>query len=149
MSRSLFARSIPMLIALLAISVVGMSRGYAADPAQVTATASMSWTLPTTDTLGGQLAGTNALKKVQVFISPNSIPDAGATPTLELGPAATTYQYQGVVPNGSTLYFRVAACNDVCSSLSAQATKAFIVSVPNAPTGLQVTVTVNLNQVAP
>lgn len=117
-----------------------------AQAQQVTAEASVSWTLPTTDTLGDPLTGDSALQKVQVLVSTSSIPDSGAGATvIELTGTPATYEYSTQVPNGSTLYFRVAACNAICSVLSNQATKAIRVSVPGVPTGVTVTLRVVLD----
>lgn len=113
----------------------------------VTAEANVTWTLPTTDTLGDPLTGANALTKVQLYVSTSPITDETTLPPIELPPGATTYTYEQSVPNGSTLYFRVRACNAMCSALSEdtpQSRKQIRVSVPNVPTGVTVTVRVNL-----
>lgn len=131
------------LLAIVLIAAIGAARAQSVE-----AQADLSWTLPTTDTLGDPLTGASALTKVQVFASLSAIPDTGATPLVELAAGATAYDYQGEVPNGSTLYFRVAACNALCSALSPQATKEVRVSVPGVPTGVTITLKVNL-QVQP
>lgn len=136
----------PLILFLLAIVLAGLV-GHARAQS-VEALADVSWTLPTTDTLGDPLTGASALTKVQVFASTTAIPEIGATPIVELPAGAKTYAYQGEVPNGSTLYFRVAACNALCSALSPQATKEVRVSVPGVPTGVTITLRVNL-QVQP
>ena len=113
----------------------------------VTAEANVSWTLPTTDTLGQPLTGDRALTKVQLYVSTSPITDDTTVTPIDLPPGATTYVYEQAVPNGSTLYFRVRACNQICSALSEdtpQSRKQIRVSVPNVPTGVTVTLKVNL-----
>ena len=116
-----------------------------AAPSSVSAEADLSWTLPTTDTLGQPLIGDRALQKIQVFVGTEPIPDVGATPAFELPAGSTTFVYTGAVPNGSTLHFRLAACSALCSSLTGTVTKEIRVSVPTVPTGVTVTLRVNLN----
>src|SRR5690606_32591165 len=118
-----------------------------ANAQTVTAEADVSWTLPTTDTLGGPLTGSNALTKVQLYVSTSPIADDTTMTPIELAPGATTYTYEQAVPNGSTLYFRLRACNQTCSGLSEdtpESRKEIRVSVPNVPTGVTVTLRGNL-----
>lgn len=110
----------------------------------VTAEANVSWTLPTTDTLGGPLTGESALQRVELYVSTSPIADDTTMTPIELAPGATTYAYEQAVPNGSTLYFRLRACNARCSGFSSEASKEIRVSVPNVPTGVTVTLRVNL-----
>lgn len=113
----------------------------------VTAEANVTWTLPTTDTLGAPLTGENALQRVELYVSTSPIADDTTITPIELPPGATTYVYEQAVPNGSTLYFRLRACNQICSALSEdtpQSRKQIRVSVPNVPTGVTVTLRVNL-----
>ena len=113
----------------------------------VTAEADVQWTLPTTDTLGAPLTGENALQRVELYVSTSPIADDTTITPIELPPGATTYTYEQSVPNGSTLYFRARACNTMCSALSddtPQSRKEIRVSVPNVPTGVTVTLRVNL-----
>ena len=116
-----------------------------ANAQTVTAEADVSWTLPTTDTLGGPLTGSNALTKVQLYVSTSPIADDTTMTPIELAPGATTYAYEQAVPNGSTVYVRLKACNAVCSGFSSEASKEIRVSVPNVPTGVTVTLRVNLS----
>lgn len=114
----------------------------------VTAEAVVSWTLPTTDTLGAPLTGENALQRVELYVSTSPIADDTTITPIELPPGATTYTYEQAVPNGSTLYFRARACNAVCSELSADTPQSRVqvrVSVPNVPTDVTVTLRVNLS----
>jgi len=145
----LFARSVSLrwgVIAILAavLACVGIRL---AEAQTVTAEANISWTLPTTDTLGQPLTGDRALRKVQLYVSTSPITDDTTVTPIDLPPGATTYTYEQSVPNGSTLYFRVRACNAMCSALSEdtpQSRKQIRVSVPNVPTGVTVTLKVNL-----
>lgn len=119
-----------------------------ADAQTVGAEADVTWTLPTTDTLGGPLTGANALTKVQLYVSTSPIADDTTLTPIDLAPNAATYAYEQAVPNGTTLYFRVRACSQVCSALSAdtpQSRKEVRVSLPNVPTGVTVTLRVNLS----
>lgn len=150
----LFARSVALrwgVIAILAavLACVGIRLAVAQT---VTAEANVTWTLPTTDTLGQPLTGDRALTKVQLYVSTSPIADDTTVTPIELPPGATTYTYEQSVPNGSTLYFRVRACNAMCSALSEdtpQSRKQIRVSVPNVPTGVTVTLKVNLSITEP
>lgn len=117
-----------------------------AQTAAVTAVSPVTFTPPTTDTLGAPLTGASALIKSQLFVGTATIPDTAVTPTVDnISPSATSVTYTTTVPNGSTLFFRLRSCNAICSALSAQVSKPIAVSVPNAPTGVGVTVTVTVN----
>ncbi|HEU4603425.1 MAG TPA: hypothetical protein VFS24_15735 [Steroidobacteraceae bacterium] len=145
----LFARSVALrwgVIAILAavLACVGIRL---AEAQTVTAEANVTWTLPTTDTLGQPLTGDRALTKLQLYVSTSPIADDTTITPIELPPGTTTYVYEQAVPNGSTLYFRLRACNQICSALSEdtpQSRKQIRVSVPNVPTGVTVTLKVNL-----
>src|SRR5690554_2931746 len=65
----------------------------------VTAEANVSWTLPTTDTLGQPLTGDRALTRVQLYVSTSPIADDTTVTPIELPPGATTYAYEQAVPN--------------------------------------------------
>lgn len=104
-----------------------------------------SWVNPTTASDGTALTGTQALTKIQVFLSSASIPDLSTmVPTLELGPGATTGTVTLTVPNHSTLYFRVKACNSAgCGAFSNQSTKPVDVNaVPGIATSVTFTITI-------
>lgn len=131
---------IAMLIALCVTAKAGAQT--------VTAEATVSWTLPATDTLGDPLTGEHALQKIRLYVSTSPIEVGTTIVPIELPPVAQSFAYESEVPNGSTLYFRVDACNAICSGLSNQATKEIRVSVPNVPTGVTVSVRVNLNVTA-
>src|SRR5690606_36756780 len=93
------------------------------------------------------LTGENALQRVELYVSTSPIADDTTITPIDLPPGATTYTYEQSVPNGSTLYFRARACNTMCSALSddtPQSRKEIRVSVPNVPTGVTVTLRVNL-----
>lgn len=144
MSTRTFTR---VLIALACITVLALFARHAdaQTQPQVQAQAALSWTMPTTDTLGNPLTGANALQRVWVFASTSPITEANlGAPAADLPGTATSYQYTATVPNGSTLHFRLKACNAQCSALSNQATKQVAVSIPNVPTGVSVTVTVTI-----
>lgn len=121
--------------------------GHAYTQANVPVSAVVSWTLPTMTADGSPLTGGNALTAVQVFASSTAIADGSTVqPTATLAPTAATWTYTTTAPNGSTLYFRAKACNvGGCSPFSNQATKAVTVSVPGAPAGVAVTVSVVVN----
>jgi hypothetical protein len=116
----------------------------AQTPPPVPASAVLSWTLPTTALDGTVLTGPQALSEVQVFAATSAIPNASLTqPVAKLPGTATTYTYTTTAPNGSSLFFRVKACNvGGCSDFSNEAVKRITVSVPGAPSGVAVTVTV-------
>lgn len=135
-------------LALMVASLIAMALLASPSHAQtVTAEADVTWTLPTHDTLGGPLTGENALQRVELYVSTSPIADDTTITPIDLPPGATTYTYEQLVPNGSTLYFRARACNTMCSALSddtPQSRKEIRVSVPNVPTGVTVTLRVNL-----
>ena len=113
----------------------------------VTAEADVQWTLPTTDTLGDPLTGENALQRILLYVSTSPITEDTEITPIELPPGATNHAYEQAVPNGSTLYFRLRACNAMCSALTEdtpESRKEIRVSVPNVPTGVTVTLRVNL-----
>lgn len=120
------------------------SCAHAQSPPNVPVTAAVNWTLPTLATDGSALTGPQALTKLQLFVAPATIPiNVGGSPTVELPPAATSHAYSTTAPNGSTLFFRLRACNaGGCSALSNEATKTIQVAVPGVPTGVGVTVTI-------
>lgn len=122
--------------------VIGTANAQA--PANVPVTALLSWNLPTATTAGEPLTGGNALTAVQVFASATAIADGSTVqPTATLAATATQWTYSTTEPNGSTLYFRVKACNvGGCSGFSPQATKAVRVNLPGAPDGVTVAVSV-------
>lgn len=110
---------------------------------------SITWVNPTTDANGQALsvANGNALTKLQVFVSSAPITDTStAAPFAELtvsGTAAASYTYTAAA--GSTVYARIRACNaNACSVFSNQGSKLvpFPPAAPNAPTGVQITITV-------
>jgi len=132
------------LVALLLLPIASI-----AQTANVPVTAILSWNNPTTDTAGGPLTGAAALTKVQIFASGAAIADASTIlPVQELtatapGVVPNTFTHSTTAANGSTLYFRIKACNiGGCSNFSAQATKVVRVTTPTAPDGLNVAVTV-------
>ncbi len=81
---------------------------------------------------------------MQVYGDTAPIPPDATNPIVELPPAATTYEWEGEVVNGSTLYFRLRACNELCSAMSNEAFREIRISVPNVPTGITINVRVNL-----
>lgn len=127
--------------AMLTLCLVNIAQAQTAQR-----TVNISWTLPTSAADGTPLTGTQALTKVQVFLSTASIPDTTTmVPTAELtsGSATTTVQNFSV-PVGGTLYARIKTCNvQGCSPLSTEATKPFPPAVPGVPTNVQITVVFN------
>lgn len=135
--------TLAVLLGCLALAMCDSAHAQEAVEAEAT----VNWTLPTTDTLGQPLEGDRALRRVLLYVSTSPIVDAASITPIDLGPGDTTYVYERSVPNGSTLYFRVAACNAICSGLSEdtpESRKEIRVSVPNVPTGVTVTLRVNL-----
>lgn len=130
-----------IVLCLFALFVVDEAN---AQTQNISAEARLSWVLPTTATDGTPLTGANALTKLQVFAATAPIADtSAAAPTAELSGTATTWTYTTTVPNGSTLYFRVKACNAAaCGPFSNEANKLVKIVIPGAATGLTVTVTV-------
>lgn len=131
------------VIAILA-AVLSCTWMRLAEAQTVTAEANIAWTLPTHDTLGHPLSADNALKQVKLYVSTSPITDETTLPAIDLPPVAQSFAYESAVPNGSTLYVRVRACNSLCSAMSEQVTKEIRVSVPGIPTGVTVTLQVNL-----
>lgn len=138
-------RRLSIIIVLL---VLAGFAGAAMAQDHVTVEVDLEWVLPTTDTLGEPLTGINALQKVQVYGDTQPIPADATQPIIELPPAATTYEWEGEVANGSTLYFRLRACNDLCSAMSNEAFREVRISVPDVPTGITIQVRVNLQLTA-
>lgn len=133
---------------LLMISILALVAAPAfAAGESVSGDAKVSFTAPTTDTNGAALTGANSLVKFQLFASNATIPDGSSlAPVVDnVSPAATSISYTFTAPNGSTQFFRVKACSTVCSLFSGQVSKQIAVSVPNAPTGVNVTVTVTVS----
>lgn len=120
----------------------------AAQSTPVPASASLSWTLPTTALDDSPLTGPQALTKVQIFASSSPIADAFiGQPVAEIAGDATRYAHTATVPNGSTLYFRVKACNVAgCSPMSQQASKVIQVAAPGSPGNVTVTITLVIQQ---
>jgi hypothetical protein len=123
-----------------------------AQTAPIDASANLHWVNATQGCVGTvctyPLTGADALTKVQVFaaIAPISATTT-ATPTAELPPTATAFTYTVSVTNGSTLYFRVRDCSQVCGEFGDQVTKLVQVIVPGKPTGVTVTVSVTVSVV--
>jgi hypothetical protein len=115
-----------------------------AQAGTVPVTAVLTWQLPTTASDGSAPTGALALTQMQVFASTNAIADtSAATATAALAGNATTYTYTTTVPNGTTLHFRVKACNQGgCGPFSNEATKLVSVPTPGAPGLVQVVVTI-------
>ena len=133
------------VVCALLCAWVGMAHAQSVPP-MVPAQAAVTWTLPTVATDGTPLTGSQAITKVQGFASIAPIPDATSAPTAEIDGAPTKWQYTTTAPNGSTLYFRVRACNiGGCAALSNQATKVIKVEVPGVATGVQVTILVTVS----
>lgn len=145
-----FEKILIALVCLVGLFLIFSGRAHAQTQPPVTASAQVTWTLPTLTTDGKPLTGADALTKLQVFASPATIPDStSATPTAELGPTATSYAYTTIVPNGTTLYFRLRACIQQCGALSNEASKLIRVAIPGVATGVSVTVTVTVNIATP
>lgn len=135
-------------LAIFTLTVLALAIAQRAEAQTVTAEATVTWELPTTDTLGGPLTGANALTKVQLYVSTSPITENTTITPIDLPPVAQSFAYEQDVPNGSTLYFRLRACIEICGPLSeatAQSQKEVRVSVPNVPTGVTVTLRVNLS----
>lgn len=148
MRKSLFA------LACLALLPIG---------ANAAVNATLNWNNPTVgcSLSGGQpvspcdnvpLTGVNALTEIQVFTDTKPITgttSTSLTPT-SLAPGVTTVTVAKTVAAGSTLYFRVRACNGApghlaCSNLSNEASKVIPAGLdvkPGAPTSLQVVITI-------
>jgi len=105
------------LSALVVLLLVG-----SAVSAQVTATATIEWTNPTTTADGGPLTGSNSLTKYQIWISTTPLTTLPATPNVEFAassPLQTSYVYNGSA--GQTIYVRMKVCNSAgCSDPTVQ-----------------------------
>lgn len=114
----------------------------------VAATANVSWTPPTTNTDGSPLTD---LKEHKLYVDTVPITDATTGAPIRVPVGTSTYTYKASIPNGSTLYFRLKACNaaDVCSVFTPEVQKRVLILVPGVPTGVQVTVTVTITTGVP
>lgn len=114
--------------------------------AQVPADIRLNWTLPTTNTDGSTIpaTGTNALAKVEGWISTTAIPATPTTaPTFTLTPAGVTTTQTVSVAAGSTIRARLRACNNagLCSALSTEVS----VAAPGQPGSItNVTIAITL-----
>lgn len=146
-----------VLIALAAFASIALSSRAEAQavPAApvVPATLGASWTLPleseciseSAECIRLPLTGVNALTAIHLFVADGPIADDYAgEPTAVLGPGETQATYNGVLPNGATLYVRVKAVNSAGpSKFSGQATKLVqIVAPPGVPTNVTITLTI-------
>jgi hypothetical protein len=91
--------------------------------AQVPASIRLDWTLPTQNVDGTAIpaTGSNALARVEGWISTSAIPNAPTTPaTFTLTPVGVTTTQSISVPAGSTVRARLRACNSagLCSALT-------------------------------
>lgn len=108
------------------------------------ATATISWTAPTTAVDGSPLTGAQAITSYQVWVSTSSIPTTTTTPpTTTVTSGATTTTQTIAVAAGGSVFARVKACNGVlCSDFSAQATATVPVSPPGVPTSVTITISI-------
>jgi len=128
------------LVALLAL----FSMAAYAQSADVQAVANFKFILPVKCAFPvGAAIAQCPITKVQAFAATSPIADNSTmAPTKELGPTETSWTLTTTVPNGSTIYGRFKACAGACSAFSAQAQKSVLITVPDVPTGVEVTVTV-------
>lgn len=134
---------------LAALLVFALTIAPVAEGAETVAgSASVSWTPPTTNTDGSPLTD---LKEHKLYIDTAPITDATTVTPIRVPVGTSTYTYKASIPNGSTLYFRLKACNaaDVCSVFTPEVQKRVLILVPGVPTGVQVTVTVTITTGVP
>jgi hypothetical protein len=112
---------------VLGFAIVGFVALSTVATAQVPATVSLNWTLPTQNTDGSAIpsTGANALAKVEGWIATTAIPASPTTPaTFTLTPAGVTTTQTVSVAAGSTVRARVRTCNNagLCSVLTNEVT---------------------------
>ncbi len=108
------------------------------------ATATVSWTAPTTAVDGTALTSAQAITSYQVWVATATISaTTTAAPTATItGTATSTTQTITAAP-GALIYARVKACNSAgCSDMSTEVSKAIPVNVPNPPTNLTITLVI-------
>lgn len=107
------------------------------------ATATISWTAPTTAVDGSALTGQQAITSYQVWVSTSTIPtNTTATATATLTATQTTTTQTVAATPGSSIYARVKACNAAgCSDFTNEAKTTLPVSVPGVPTSVTITIT--------
>jgi hypothetical protein len=131
---------------LLCALMAPLARSQAAN---VDAQVRVGWTLPTVGQPGNvPLTGADALTKNQLWLRTAPIADTDATaPTVELAAGATSYTTTLTIPNGSTIYARLKSCTAKgCSTaFSVQDSRQVMVVLPNAPSGVAITVTVTIS----
>jgi len=130
----------------LLFAAILLGASLAAHSQQISGNATVTWTLPTTNTDGTAIpaTGATALTKVQIFAETATIPNnfAGA-PKTEVGPGAVTGQVTMTVSNNTTVYIRVKVYNiAVCSDFSNEATKLITIPKPGVPTTVTFTVVI-------
>jgi hypothetical protein len=108
------------------------------------ATITVNWSAPTAAADNTPLTGPQAVTSYQVWVSPSPIAaNTTAAPTATVTGSATTTTQTVTAAPGSTIYARVRACNSGgCSPLSSESSKALPVNVPNPPTNVTITVSV-------
>jgi hypothetical protein len=131
------------LVAVALAASCSVAGAQTSTPATVPASATLGWVLPTvgSDSVT-PLTGGEALTGVNIYVSTSAIPDAPTGPaTITLSAASTTTAYSATVAVGSTLHFRLAACNAFgCSALTPEVTKVVTGSTPGIPTSVTVSI---------
>ena len=143
-------------IAASLLATVAMAQTTPPPAFNVPGVVDVSWTLPThTECINPAdvdpetcarlpLTDALALTALELYVSNAPIADDYAgEPTAVLQPGLVTTQFNGVVPAGSTLYFRLKARNQFARSrFTNEVSK--VVPVPNVAPGVPVNVTVEI-----
>ncbi len=105
------------------------------------ATATVTWSNPTTAIDGSPLTGAQALTSTQIFLATSPIADTSTmvpTATVTSGTSTTQTIAASV---GQTIYVRVKSCNQWgCSAFSNQGSKVVPGSIPGMPTSVTITI---------
>ena len=157
---SIIALLLGVLAFVLLAPAAVFAQGTQPEPFAVPGVVNVNWTPPTqTECLDPAatdpatcarlpLTGELALTAIELYVAQAPIADDFAgEPTAFLEPGLTRTTYNGMVPAGSTLYFRVKARNKFASSkFSVQASKVIEVPhvAPGAPTNVTVEITIGV-----
>lgn len=135
------------LLAGLLLALISSLAVAQASP--VTATATVAWNAPVTDSGGNPLSSNpqNALTGYNIYVSTSLLTAVPATPTTTVTASSaslpTTASTAVTATVGQTLYVYVTAVNSTGQSkLSAPAT--YQVIAPNAPPGIPTSVTITV-----
>jgi hypothetical protein len=134
-------KHLPSILAFLALAVDHSALAQTTETASLT----IKWTAPTTDSNGNPLAGSvNAVTSYKVYLSTTTLSGVPTVPVFATATATgTSVTGSESVQVGQTLYAYVTACNATgCSALSAPGT--YVAQAPAASPGIPTIVTVTV-----